>query len=352
MREIYIGKRVKPGTRLDEYVMSVFPALPKNALYKAFRKKDIKIGGKWAAPETVIKPMDILNIYLPDDLLFGAQKANGAGASTDAPNDAQTGTPISATIGAPTDAPTGAPIGFEVAYEDERLLIVNKPQGLPVHPDRSGGGLTLIELVREYLGAGAGSPLPGTGGAKLAPYMCHRIDRNTGGLVAIAKDRGALDTLLKALASGAVRKDYMCVVHGKPELPKATLRAYITKNASRGKVAVYPTPGDAPGNAFEIVTRYRTIGYNAPSDTSKLEVSLLTGRTHQIRAHLASAGHPIIGDGKYCPNAINKRYYAPYQMLVAFRLTFPELPGLGVSGKIIEIPDGLEHPALRNPAAL
>ena len=362
MREIIIGKGIKTGVRLDEYIMSVFPACPKNAVYKAFRKKDVKINGKWAAPDAAPSPFDVINIYLPDELLFGktpvVQKT--AEENLEGTVDKAAG----GVAGAAGAIVHGA--GFTIVYEDSRLLIVNKSQGLPVHPDRGGRGVTLIELVHEYLRTKANreaipdarrrAEIPQTGfhdrpdylsatdADNFTPAMCHRLDRNTGGLVAIAKDKSTLQLMLKHFATGAIKKEYRCIVLGKPDPPEATLRAYLTKNSTHGKVDIYPRRGDAPDYAREIITRYRTLDYDPNSDTSKLEVALLTGRTHQIRAHLAAIGHPVIGDGKYCPNAINKRFYARYQMLVANRLKFPDMPGFAISGKTIEIPDGLTHP--------
>ena len=160
----------------------------------------------------------------------------------------------------------------------------------------------------------------------------------------IAKDRGALDVMLGAISTGVVEKGYRCIVAGKPEPPGATIRAFLSKNQAKGRVAVYQTREAAPAGSLKILTRYRTISYDLESGTSYLEVSLLTGRTHQIRAHLASIGHPVIGDGKYCPNSINKQYGASYQMLIAYKLVFPEIPGFEISGKTIEIPDSLTHP--------
>ena len=376
MREIIAGKGIKPGARLDEYILSVFPALSRNALYKAFRKKDIKIDGRWSAPDARLTPNDVISIYLSDELLFGCHISQADRPVTQPGTKKSDGYFDGAEPHIQTAPDREAVIfsadtrfGFAVAYEDERVLIANKPQGLPVHPDRNGRGMTLIELVNEYLGA---PPTPGQ-----PPYLCHRLDRNTGGLVAIAKDREALDIMLKCFSSGGAEKRYRCIVAGRPEPPEATICAYLSKDAARGNVTVYDphtaagygsmqsgekasrygkgalhTPpyfdntqyfGKPPG-ARIIATRYNTISYDQKSDTSKLEASLLTGRTHQIRAHFASIGHPVVGDGKYCPNEINRRFRARYQMLIAYRLDFPDLPSIRLSGKTIEIPDNLSHP--------
>ena len=306
MRELIAGKGIRPGVKLDEYILSVFPSLTKNNLYMAFRKKDVKVAGRRAAAGTPLAPLDVVQIYLPDYLLFGTE--NHAPAS-----------------------------GFSVAYEDERLLIANKPQGLSVHPDRNGSGVTLVELVSEYCGTAP----------DYKPALCHRIDRNTGGLVVFAKDKGALDAMLRGFSGGSIIKGYRCVVSGRPEPPGAELRSYMTKDASQGIVNVYKNVEGAPPHAKETITRYETIGYDPTSDAAKLEVSIKTGRTHQIRAQLASIGHPIIGDGKYCPNAINKRYSVRFQMLAAYKLAFLDIPGLDISGTTVEIPDGLAYPELK-----
>ncbi|MDR3120061.1 MAG: RluA family pseudouridine synthase [Clostridiales bacterium] len=355
MRRIETGKGLRPNTRLDEYILTTFPALPKNALYKAFRKKDVKICGKWAAADALLRPGDTLDIYLPDEVLFGA----GAPGTPGAPG--RQGAEPRGGAAAQAETRCGAPrqelgrgqgqyAGFSVVYEDERLLVIDKAQGIPVHPDRNGKGVTLIELVHEYLGY-SGPTAPG-GAAPFAPALCHRLDRNTGGLVLIAKDRRTLDFVLEKIASAEIKKYYRCVVAGRPDPPEAKLRAWLTKDEVRGKVRIHDFGGSPPPpRAQKIVTRYQTIRYDRRSDTSLLEVTLVTGRTHQIRAHLASIGHPIIGDGKYCPNAINRRYRAAFQMLVAYKVTFsftrpaePQNPLANLSGMRFEIADGLSHP--------
>ena len=428
MREIVAGKGIKPGTRLDGYIMSTFPAMPRNALYKAFRMKDIKINGKWVAADAILKPGDVIRVYISDEILFGKPHVKeaitntvgagssrppkhseciadtntvGAGSSrppkhTECITDTDTVGAWSSrppkhseciadtnTVGAGSSRPPKYSAcsdivgegSFSVAYEDDRLLIVNKACGLAVHPDKNGRGVTLIELVREYLNkpdffAGGMTPplryendtsikkhtsselksLPaGTPYVteRIDPAMCHRIDRNTGGLVMIAKDKLALDLILSKISSNEIIKEYRCIVSGRPKPSEATLYAYMSKDAAHGKAYVYADRQSAPKNAFRIATKYRTLSYDKAGDTSKLEVRLLTGRTHQIRAHLAFCGHPIIGDGKYCPNAICKRYREPYQMLVAFRLKFPIIPGMQISGMTVEIPDGLYHPIIK-----
>ena len=318
MRALEIGKGVKQNTRLDDYLKSSFPALSLNALYKAFRKKDIKINGKHSGADAILSPGDNVTVFIPDNILFGH------------PSD---------TAAAVSDPKTSAPDVLSIVYEDQNLLAVHKAQGMPVHPDKYGKGITLIELVREYLNADSNCALPA---------LCHRLDRNTAGLIFVAKNKASLDFFLNALNTGEIKKYYRCIVAGQPDVPETTLYAWLKKNAYHGIVTISQ---EKTSGAQKIITNYKTLHFDKRTDTSLLEVSLLTGRTHQIRAHLASIGHPIIGDGKYCPSALNSRYYVKGQMLVAYKIEFRFKTSHGIlsylSGKCFEIPDALTYPALK-----
>ena len=344
MRKLEVGKGVKRNTRLDEYIRASFPDLPHGALYKAFRKKDIKINGTWAPAEAILLPGSEISIYIPDHLLFGSTER-----SPDSPaSPTADGVPASINNGTHPDGSThpggdlsrplrGAAHALSIVYEDQNLLIVNKAQGMAVHPDRTGRGVTLIELASEYLQATA------TKNAA-QPLLCHRIDRNTGGLVLIAKNKPALDYILNRLTEGSIKKHYRCIVAGKPPSSGATLTAWLTKDANYGKVTVSDEP--LSRKSQKIVTSYRLLEHCAESDTSLLEIALQTGRTHQIRAHLAYVGLPIIGDGKYCPNSINSRFRLKKQLLIAYKLIFSysaKTSGIlsYLAGHQFEVDDGL-----------
>jgi hypothetical protein len=193
-----------------------------------------------------------------------------------------------------------------------------------------GGGVRGDRLASMSDGARGGEPGRQLAGGPFAA-LCHRLDRNTGGLVMIAKDRAALDAVLGKIAAGDVKKRYRCIVAGKPEKREATLKAWLAKDERLGMVRILDEPA---AGAARIVTRYRLLDYSPQTDTSRLDVMPLTGRTHQIRAHLAHIGHPIIGDGKYCPNALNRGHRARCQMLLAYRLDIcpPTASGLRDQG--------------------
>ena len=309
MRKLEVGKGIKRNTRLDEYIRSSFPAMPSGALHKAFRKKDIKIDGLWAPAQTILQPGNQISIYITDAILFGTPIAQPA-VETTVLNDTPTRAPNNIIS---SDASSQL---LAVVYEDDNLLVVNKAPGIAVHPDRNGSGVTLIELATEYLYHKCSL-------AKLAPQqplLCHRLDRNTGGLVLIAKNKPSLDYILTRLSDGSIKKHYRCIVSGKPASSGTTLTAWLTKDAQHGTVIVTDEP--LGRKSQQIITTYRLLEHCAQSNTSLLEVVLQTGRTHQIRAHLAYMGLPIIGDGKYCPNSINSRFHYKKQLLVAYKLVF------------------------------
>jgi 23S rRNA pseudouridine955/2504/2580 synthase len=281
------------NVKIEKYIQTLYPRLSYSTLQKAFRKKDIKANGARVGRDYLVMPGDKLEIYIVDDLLAGLD-SEGVKRSGD----------------------TKKSEGFSVVYEDENILIVNKAQGIPVHPDKEQTRRTLIDLVREYLIQKGGAP---SSSANFQPALCHRLDRNTGGLVIIAKNPESHDIILQKLESREIEKHYQCLVKGKMDRQEATLKAYLWKDADKSRVFV---SGRRTTGSMEIITGYKVLKYDPSMDVSRLEVELITGRTHQIRAHLAFTGHPVIGDGKYGTNAVNRFYGRKQQALWACRIKF------------------------------
>lgn len=282
--------------RIDKYLREVFPHLPFGTMQKAFRKRDVKVNGARVNQDYMLYPGDRLEVYIVDEIL---ESSIGVEASK-----------------------TGS--GFDVIYDDENILIVNKEQGIPVHPDRNQMAGTLIDLVREYI-AKKDQP-EAWKSTDFLPSLCHRLDRNTGGLVIVAKNREALEIITSSMSSGEIRKYYQCLVKGKMDKKSGQYKAYLKKDENKSRVFIsdFKSPG-----ALEIITGCKVMDYMRDIDISLLEVELKTGRTHQIRAHLAHLGHPVLGDGKYGTNAINRPFGLRKQALWACRLRF-DLSGTGM----------------------
>lgn len=282
MREIIVDQKYD-GKRIDRYLKEIFPRLPYGALQKAMRKKDIKVEGIRIKQDYTVHAGEKVEVYIPDDMLDGIQGVNASGSLN---------------------------MGFTVVYEDDNILIVNKEQGIPVHPDKEQDSGTLIDLAASYLEQK---------GEYSKPSLCHRLDRNTGGLVILAKDSESLEIILDRMNAGEIRKYYRCLVKGKMERYSAELTAYLQKDEHKSRVFI--SDRKVPGSS-EIITRYSQLNYDEERDISLLEIELITGKTHQIRAHLAFTGHPIIGDGKYGSNSINRPLGAKIQALWACKLVF------------------------------
>ena len=276
------------GQRLDKFLTKTYRNLPMSLLYKAVRKKDIRLNGKRCEASSRLNEGDQIYLFLPDDALE---------------------------IAPPTYEFMHASKQLDIVYEDEHVMLLNKKAGLLVHPDDREFADTLIFRVQRYLyEKGEYNPADEQ---SFAPALVNRIDRNTSGIVIAAKTAAALRILNAKLKEREIEKYYLCIVHGKMPKREDTLEAFLEKNESQNRVYISDTQKQG---ARTIRTRYKVL--EEKNGFSLLEIHLLTGRTHQIRAHLASIGHPLLGDGKYGTNAINKGTGFNKQALCSYRLQF------------------------------
>lgn len=269
MKELHV-KSLLP-VRLDKYLMEQYPALNPGRLNKALRENKIKLNGKKQPLSTRVQNGDVIRLFLLDDQL---EKR-----------------PLPPAV---------------FVYEDEEILVANKPAGIEVDGPAED---TLLKRVQATLAA-QGKPA--------RAVLCHRLDTGTSGLILLAKTSEAEAFLTQAIKARTIEKRYLCVTFGRPQPPAALLRDYLVKDAARGVVRILPNPAEG---AKEVITGYETLAVSGR--LALLEVELVTGRTHQIRAHLASIGCPILGDSKYGNHAANRELRFKYQALCAWELRFP-----------------------------
>ncbi|WP_195276458.1 RluA family pseudouridine synthase [Anaerotruncus rubiinfantis] len=287
MKEFLI-KQNDAGQRLDKFLTKAVPLLPQALLYKYIRLKRIKLNGKRCEISTRLAAGDTLQLYINDEF-FVPQKEDRLFLF--------------------------APTSLTVIYEDENILLADKKPGLIVHEDDQHQIDTLINRILHYLYE-KGEYDPDLE-QSFVPSLCNRIDRNTGGIVIAAKNAAALRILNEKIKEREIEKQYLCIVHGQMQKPADTLKGFLVKDEKTNMVTVYDHPMP---NGRTILTRYRVLGVN--DRFSLLEVDLLTGRTHQIRAHLASIGHPLLGDTKYGHSRDNKGTGYRFQALYSYKLTF------------------------------
>ena len=287
MKELVISQN-DAGQRVDRFLAKAVPLLPASLAQKYLRLKRIKRNGARVQRDDRLQVGDVLQLYINDEFFDAPRADNGY-----------------LTVAVPK---------LDLVYEDENILLVDKKPGQAVHPhDGAEYGRTLIDHIQAYLYA-KGQWRPRAENA-FTPALCNRIDRNTGGLVIAAKNAESLRILNQKIRDRELEKKYLAIAEGVLEPPQGTLRGYLFKDAAKNRV--YITDRPQPGSKTAI-TRYRVLAVK--QGLSLLECELITGRTHQIRAQLAHAGHPLLGDGKY--GKLNRDCGRKYQALYAYQLTF------------------------------
>lgn len=288
MREFHIGKNDE-NQRLDRFLGKAIPLLPASLAQKYIRLKRIKVNGARAQRDQKLVAGDILQCYINDEFFESPSEEN-----------------VYLTITMPR---------LKIVYEDENIMLLDKPAGMLAHADEHEKVNTLVNHMLAYLYQKR-EWRPREENA-FTPALCNRIDRNTGGIVIAAKNAETLRIINQKIRDREIDKRYLCITVGAPRPPQGEVSCFLLKDEKKKQVAVYHRP--VPGGKTA-VTRYRTLENRG--ELSLLEVELLTGRTHQIRATMADLGCPLLGDGKYGDGQVNRRYGETRQALYSYRLTF------------------------------
>ena len=263
MKKIIVDEKYD-NKRLDKVILQELPYVNINTFYKTLRKKDIKVNNLRVNYNVIVHKGDELTIYINDNI--------------------------------------NEKIKLNKLYEDENIIIIDKPIGIEVT-----GKNSLTEIIQNFYKEAEFKPMP-----------CHRLDRNTIGIILYAKNKKALEILQEKFKNREVEKHYLALVYGKPRKNEENLIAYLFKDNKKSKVYI----SDIPKKGYtKIITKYKVLKKNA-DNTALLDVEIKTGKTHQIRAHLAYIGIPIVGDGKYGINKINQKFKKKYQMLISYKIKF------------------------------
>ena len=296
MKEFIINKN-DSGQRLDKYITKSFPLLPHSLMYKYIRSKRIKVNGKRSEISYKLQENDIVTLYINDEFFETKE---------------------------PKYDFLSAGKSLKIVYEDENILLCDKPQGLLSHPNEGEYNDTAISRIKRYLYEKK-EYLP-SDEMSFTPALVNRIDRNTSGIIIAAKNAEALRILNEKLKQRELHKLYLCVVIGTPKEKEGILKDYLQKNEKQNKVYV---SDKKTADSKEIATKYKVL--SSKKGLSLVEIELLTGRTHQIRAHMSSLGHPLLGDGKYGTNEQNKKFGGyKKQFLYSYKLVFDFTTDAGI----------------------
>ena len=297
MREFIVTQN-DAGQRADRFAAKCAPRLPAGLLQRYFRTKDIKVNGRWVRPDCRLRAGDSFRLYVPEEFFAPARRREDERLAALRPD-------------------------LDIVYEDGQLLLVNKRPGVLCHSAGGWDERTLLARIQAHaFQRGEWDPAAEN---SFAPALCNRIDRGTGGIVIAAKTAAALRVMDEKIRAREVDKEYLCVCLGRPDPPAATLTDWLFKDAVKNRV--YLREHREPG-AVAAVTEYEVL--ETRGELSLVRCRLHTGRTHQIRAQLARIGHPLLGDGKYGDERVNRRRGENRQLLWSWRLTFRFSSGAGV----------------------
>jgi len=314
MKQFTVGQN-EAGQRLDKLLLKILNKAPKSFVYKMLRKKNITLNGKKADGSERLAVSDIITFFLSDETFdsFHEEAANSEpGKETD--------------------------YSLDIIYEDRHIIIVNKPAGV-LSQKAAKDDISMVEYITSYLMKT--KQISKEQLASFKPAVCNRLDRNTSGLLIGGKSLTGLQEMARLLKLRSIDKYYLCIVKGRLK-EKKIIEGYLLKDKDKNQVSICTMQKD---DSEYICTEYEPLDYTELtllSDTGKkeaagscgytlLKVKLITGRSHQIRAHLASIGHPVIGDSKYGDQRINRyfaaKYGLKYQLLHSYKIAFPRLTG-------------------------
>ncbi len=290
MKELIIDKN-ESEQRLDRFLKKYLSEAPQSFVYKMIRKKNIKLNGKKVNPDTIISEGDTIQLYLADETIEKFVGKDKVVKSTLIP---------------------------KIIYEDDNIILINKPVGILSHSADKQYGNNIVDSMIHYLYVkGEYNPRVEK---TFTPSICNRLDRNTSGIIIGAKNYGSLKMINDSIKKGNINKYYKTIVKGivnKDEI----IEGYLVKNEELNKVKIL---GEKRDDSKRIITRIKPLATS--NEYSLLEIELITGRTHQIRAHLSSIGHPVIGDIKYGDKKTNRYFQEKYklesQFLHGYKIVF------------------------------